>query len=109
MTRAAKYFIAINIACLGVVTWLTSSTWAPSGAEDMSAAGFDVILWVLVALPLAALAFVINAIWTARLVASWRRSATAHAKSELIFLSILGVIWIALWIYDYIHRYRGGL
>jgi hypothetical protein len=75
----------------------------------MSAAGFDVILWVLVALPLTVLAFVINAIWTVRLVARWRRGGTAHAKSELIFLTILGLVWSALWVYDYFHRYRGGL
>ncbi|UPG93763.1 hypothetical protein [Luteibacter aegosomatissinici] len=109
MTRAGKFSIAINTACFGLVAWLSSNTWAPEGAESMTPAGFDVMLWVLVALPLTAVALVTNIIWFVRFIRNRRRSVTTHMGQEGACLLLIGMAWGVLVVVDHVCGYRGSL
>lgn len=109
LTRSGMIFLAFNLVAWFIAAFLSSSLWAPAGAEQMSPAGFDVIAWVVVALPMVVITLALNAFWFARTWLRSRRFGWALVVPELWCLLFVALAWGGGVTFHVIHRYQGGL
>lgn len=109
MSRSSLIFLAINIASWLLSVFLSFPLWAPPGAEQMSPAGFDVIVWVVVALPICVITLVMNVFWLTRTLLRLRRIGLTRVAPELWCLLFVALAWGGGLAFHITHLYQGGL